>query len=124
MTEPVQQNKTVRLRYRTGPDDPARGIFYTRPYEPEFTTELRVGAYLEDREPDPLPELLRTARLQIELAGTPRALESLGTYLIALAHLQTADPSPHEHIEDLRSEHGGAVHLIVRRVNPEQGRSG
>ncbi|WP_331021430.1 Imm32 family immunity protein [Longimicrobium sp.] len=103
------------MRYRVGPDDPERGVYYTFPVEPRFTSELRIGAYLEDVDPDPLPPILKGGVLQIELAGTPRALEALGTYLIALARLETQDPNPHEHIEDVMHEGGGSVHLIIRR---------
>jgi hypothetical protein len=110
-----ERDETIRLRYRVGPDDPERGVYYTFPVEPRFTSELRIGAYLEDVDPDPLPPILKGGVLQIELAGTPRALEALGTYLIALARLETQDPNPHEHIEDVMHEGGGSVHLIIRR---------
>jgi hypothetical protein len=118
MNQSEERDQLVRLRYRVGPDDPKQGIFYTRPYEPEFTSELLVSAYLENAQTDALSELLKTGRLQIELVGTPRALESFGTFLIALARLETEDPKPHEHLEDVQGEHGSTVHLIVRRSSP------
>jgi len=115
MSDRSERDETIRLRYRIGPDDPEKGVYYTFPVEPPFTSELRIGAYLEDVDPDPLPPLLKEGRLQIQLAGTPRALEALGTYLIALARLETEDPNPHEHFEDVMHEQGVPVHLIIRR---------
>jgi hypothetical protein len=115
MPDTSERDEIIRLRYRVGPDDPGNGVYHTRPAEPRFTSELRIGAYLEDVDPDPLPDVLRAGVLQIELAGTPRALEALGTYLVALARLETHDPNPHEHIEDVMHEQGGSVHLIIRR---------
>lgn len=104
------------LAYHTGVDDPERGVFSTRPVDPEFTNELRLGVYTDDPDTNGFPAALSGKRLQVQLAGTPRALEALGSYLIALALLNTPDPDPHEHFEDVRDERGGDVHLIVRRT--------
>lgn len=112
------ESKSIELvlAYHTGIDDPERGVFSTRPVDPEFTNELRLGVYTDDPETIGFPSQLAGERLQVQLAGTPRALEALGTYLIALARLNTSDPDPHEHFEDVRDERGGDVHLIVRRT--------
>jgi hypothetical protein len=118
MTRQAQQDHVVHLRYLVGLDVPERGIFFTRPQEPEFTSELRVTAYIDGVDPDPLDKLLRTEKLQVQLGGSSRALEALGTFLIALARLDTQDPRPHEHLEDVQGQHGERVHLIIRREPP------
>jgi hypothetical protein len=115
MTDIDEKSTTVTLSYVAGEEDPERGIFGRRPLDPEFTDELGVAVYPDDGTTG-VPEFLRSTPLQVQLSGTPRALEALGTYLIALARLETADPNPHEHFEDVRNVHaGGTLHLIVRR---------
>jgi hypothetical protein len=87
--------------------------------DPPFTNELSVDVSPDDSDSLGIPpELTRLGRLQVQLAGTPRALEALGTYLIALARLQTRDPDVHDHFEDVQYEPGGTTHLIVRRKVP------
>lgn len=104
------------LSYVTGVDDPERGIYTTRPVEPAFTDELRVAVYIDDDETVGFPRELQGKRLQVQLGGSARALEALGTYLIALARLESPDPDPHEHFEDVGDERGGTMHVIVRRT--------
>lgn len=101
MNDVVEQTVTLTLAYHTGVDDPARGIFTTRPVDPDFT--------------DGFPSALDGKPLQVQLTGSARALEAFGTYLIALGRLDSSDPDPHEHFEDIADERGGKVHLIVRR---------
>lgn len=115
MSELRETTVAVSLAYYTGVDDPELGVFSSRPVEPENTNELVVGVYLDDDSVG-FPSALDGKRLQIELAGSARALEALGTYLIALARLQSADPDTHEHFEDVRDARGGTLHLIVRRT--------
>ena len=115
MNDVVEKSATVTLAYVDGEEDAARGIFGRRPLDPEFTDEIGVAVYPDD-ESTAITGLLRSTPLQVQLSGSPRALEALGTYLIALARLETADPNPHEHFEDVRNVHaGGTLHLIVRR---------
>lgn len=115
MNDIAQTAVEVTLAYYRGEDDPEEGIFATRPVDPEFTNELKIAVYIEDDSVGPPPEVLRKGPLQVQLSGTSRALEAFGTYLVALARLDTADPDPHEHFEDVGNEHGGTLHLIVRR---------
>lgn len=115
MTDFAQQPVQLTLSYYTGVDDPVRGIFATRPVDPEYTSELQIGVYVDD-ESSGFPTELNEKRLQVQLAGTSKALEALGTYLIALARLESPDPDPHEHFEDVADERGGTLHLIVRRT--------
>ena len=88
-TESVQ----LSLGYTGGTDEPSKGIFRNQPVEPEFMNEL-VMAVRSDASPErdwsgwPAGD-----SPQIHIAGTKRALESLGTYLIALAQLQPKSPS-------------------------------
>jgi len=115
MTEIVEKRATVTLAYVAGEEDAERGIYGRRPLDPELTDEIGVAVYPDDGTTG-VPDFLRSTPLQVQLSGTPRALEALGTYLIALARLETADPDPHEHFEDVRNVHaGGTLHLIVRR---------
>jgi hypothetical protein len=54
-----------------------------------------------------------SGKYQINLRGTRRALNDLGTLLIALAHYEE-DPSYDIHIDDIKDSTGqAAVHLIV-----------
>lgn len=114
MTKLTLRRIDVNLRYHQGKDDPERGVFATRPVDPSYTNELTLNVYADD-DSTGLPPALAGVRLQIEFAGTARALEEFGTYLIALARLESPDPDPHEHFEDVGSETGETVHLIVRR---------
>jgi hypothetical protein len=102
----VETSAAVTLAYVAGEEDPGRGIFGGRPLDPEFTDEIGVAVYPDDGTTG-VPEFLRSTPLQVRLSGTPRALEALDTYLIALARLETADPNPHEHFEDVRNAHAG-----------------
>lgn len=114
MSDIRHQRTELLLQFYQGEDMPGQGIFYTRPVDPEFTDELEIAVYSDD-DSIGVPESLQTLPLQVQMAGTPRALEAFGIYLIALARLETADPDPHEHFDDVRSPHGG-MHLIVRRM--------
>lgn len=114
MSDTLSKRTEINLEYYTGEDDLSRGVFSTRPVDPAYTAELTVGVYVDDDSMGPPPEL-KGKPLQLDLAGSPRALEAFGTYLIALARLQSPDPDPHEHFEDVRNADGGTIHLIVRR---------
>jgi hypothetical protein len=114
MTDTVRNGVRVELAYYGGEDDPARGIFKRRPIEPEHMDEMALGVYFDDDSIGVPPEIAGRP-LQIELAGSARALEAFGTYLIALARLKTADSDPHEHFDELVGEHGATVQLVVRR---------
>ncbi len=115
MTDIVETSAAVTLSYVAGEEDPERGIFGRRPLDPDFTDEIGIAVYPDDGTTG-VSEFLRSTPLQVQLSGTPRALEALGTYLIALARLETADLNPHEHFEDVRNVYaGGTLHLIVRR---------
>lgn len=115
MTNRVRVPTEVELEYYAGTDVPGK-TYVNMPVDPDFTEELTLTIRLDDLDADPRVDVLGGRRPQINLAGTPRALEALGRYLIALARLNTADPDPHEHFEDVRNSDGGTVHLIVRRA--------
>jgi len=105
----------LELEYYTGTDIPGKQYVNT-PVDPEFTEELTLTIRPDELDGDPRVDVLGGRRPQVNLVGTARALEALGKYLIALARLNTADPDPHEHFEDLRNADGGTVHLIVHRT--------
>ncbi|MGH7719325.1 MAG: Imm32 family immunity protein [Gemmatimonadaceae bacterium] len=115
MSERVRVTTEIPLDYWSGQDTP--GVVYQNaPVDPEHTDELVVAVRSDDSDTDP-QERVVTGRPQIHFAGTPRALEAFGRYLIALARLQTLDPDIHQHFEDVQNDDGGTVHLIVHRVN-------
>lgn len=114
MTEIEIRNETIELKYFSGVDDVARGVFATRPVDPEFTEEIVVGVYADDSETMGFPAELEGVALQISIAGSARALDELGRFLIALARAESLDPDPHEHFEEIRDERGGNLHLIIR----------
>jgi hypothetical protein len=116
MSEIETQNVSVELNYYVGPDDPINGVFYSRPVDPEFTSELVVGVYTDDDDSTGHPPVLAGLPLQISVAGSARALEAMGKYLLALARINSSDPDLHEHFEDVCDERGGNLHLIVRRL--------
>lgn len=109
----------VPLAYRVGRDEPERGIFRNSAVLPDFADELTVNV---TRIPDHLttdPDLDATP--QVHLTGSPRALEALGLYLLALARLETADPEPYGMIEGVTDGEGSAIRLIPRRRAAKDG---
>lgn len=116
MSDTVTQHLTLQLEYYLR-DEKAGGAPSDKwPVEPEFTNELRVDVYPDDDSPG-LPAELTGKRLQVQLAGSPRALTELGKYLIAFAQIETEGEDPHEHFEDVQNENGQPVHLIVGRID-------
>jgi len=116
MSDRVAVPTNVVLEYWQGHDIPGH-VYENAPVDPEYTDELTIA--LRSDEPDDAIDPrtpLFMGRPQIHFAGTPRALEAFGTYLIALARLESADPDLHEHFEDVQHADGGTVHLIVHRV--------
>jgi hypothetical protein len=113
MAEKVEQ-VTIELRYNAGKDEAERGIYRNQAIEPEAGNELLIAVHRLKEPDDVLPG--NPFQQQVHLVGTPAGLEALGTYLIALARLQTADPEPHGHLDDVKSADGGTISLIPRRV--------
>jgi len=114
MSEKVSVTAQIPLEYWRGEDVP--GVVYQNvPIEPEHTDELVMAIRSDDGGDDPRERVV-DGRPQVHLAGTPRALEAFGRYLIALARLETLDPDVHEHFEDVQNDDGGTVHLIVHRT--------
>ena len=103
-TESVQ----LSLGYTGGTDEPSKGIFRNQPVEPEFMNEL-VMAVRSDASRSATGVVRRATVRRPAVAGTKRALESLGTYLIALARLQTEDPEPYGSFDDVKYADGGTV---------------
>ena len=105
----------LKLLYTGGHDNPERGVFRNQVVEPKHTSEL-VVAVRSDVDPSATWTTASGERPQIHLAGSARALEELGRYLIALARLETADPEPYGSLEDVRNADGGTVRLLPRRL--------
>jgi hypothetical protein len=107
---------TLRLEYSGGKDERDGGIYGNHPLDPKFSNEL-VVAVRSDTDPLAHWSGAKGDRPQVHLAGSARALEELGRYLIALARLDTKDPEPHAHFHDVRNPDGGTVHLMPRRLS-------
>jgi hypothetical protein len=105
---------TLDLRYTTGQDDPKRHTYGNQALEPESSNQLLIEIHQLDEADAVFPG--NPFQRQVHLVGTARALESLGTYLIALARLKTSEPEPHGHLDDIRFGGGGTISLIPRRV--------
>jgi hypothetical protein len=113
VTEKLER-ATIELRYNTGEEEPERGIYRNQATEPEAGPELLIAVHQLTEPDDVLPG--NPFQRQVHLVGTPAGLEALGTYLIALARLQTSDPEPHGHLDDVHAADGGTISLIPRRV--------
>ena len=114
MHDKISISATIRLDYWSGAD--AVGILQqVLPVEPCFTDELIIAVRSDEDDGDPRRRVL-DGRPQIHVAGTPRALEEMGRYLISLARLDSAETDVHEHFEDVQNDDGGNIHLIVRRL--------
>ncbi len=118
MKKRVIERTEITLAYSGGKDEPERGIFRNFPIDPEFTSELMIAIASDD---DPVRvrwDAGRHGKPQVHLGGTPRALEELGRYLIALARLDTRDREPSTSLDDVQNADGGTVRLIPRRLPP------
>jgi len=107
----------LSLEYLAGRDEPQRGIYRNFPVEPKHTRELSI-AIRSNRDPAGITpdNRARYGKPQIHLAGTARALEAFGRYLIALARLETADPEPYDSFDAVRNVDGGTIRLLTRRI--------
>jgi len=105
---------SLQLHYTTGQDEPTRGIYRNQAIEPDAGNDLLIEIHQLDEPDTVLPG--NPYQRQVHLVGTAQGLESLGTYLIALARLKTADPEPHGHLDEVRCADGGTISLIPRRV--------
>lgn len=115
MSDQVTQSAVVELVYSGGKDEPGRSIFRNHPVQPAFTNELLV-AVRSNADPSQHIDLDEFGGVQVHVAGTPRVLEELGRYLIALARLQTADPEPYGSFDDVKYADGGTMRLLPRRL--------
>ena len=114
MSERITITAQLPLEYWVG-EERAGVVYQNAPVDPEHTDEIVIGLRSDEDGADPQAPLL-DGRPQVHLAGTPRALEALGRYLVSLARLQTLDDEFHEHFEGVQNDDGGTVHLIVRRL--------
>jgi hypothetical protein len=114
MSERMTTNAQIPLEYWVGVEE-AGVLYQNAPVDPEYIDEIVIGLRSDEEDAHPQAPLLG-GRPQVHLAGTPRALEALGRYLISLARLQTLDQEFHEHFEDVQNDDGGTVHFIVRRL--------
>lgn len=109
----------VALEYTGGKDQPERGIFRNYPVDPKHTGELVIAIRSEQ---DPVRDRpynpAQHGAPQVHLAGTPRALEELGRYFIALARLDSDDPEPSGSLDNVRNADGGTLRVIPRRLPP------
>ncbi len=115
MPKSEHSDVVVRLAYSAGRDDPARGIFRRMPIDPLFTDELTI-AIRSDEAPEARWSGTVGDRPQVHLAGTARALDELGRYLIALARLETEDREPYTSLDDVQLADGGTVRFLPRRI--------
>lgn len=117
MTRRNDDRVEIVLAYTGGEDEPERGVFRNYPVEPRHTDELVVAIRSEE---DPIANVPYNAALhgapQVHLAGSPRALEEFGKFLIALARLKTADPEPSLSLDDVINADGGTLRLLPRRI--------
>lgn len=115
-TRSVRVTVELPLDYRTGSDEPERGIFRNSVIPPEHPEELLL-AVRSVQSPTSDPYNAKTdGPSQVHLVGTPRALEELGRYLVALARLDTKDPEPYGWVERIRNADGGSARLVLRRA--------
>ncbi len=105
---------TIELQFHTGRDEPERGIYRNHAVTPAYGDELLIEIHELDKPDEVLAG--NPYQRQVHLVGTAAGLEALGTYLIALARLKTADPEPHGHLDDVRAADGGTISLIPRRL--------
>lgn len=112
MTEKVRAE--IDLLYTGGEDRPAKGIFRNQVVEPKYTDELTIAVRSNVNMPQAWPGD-NAHQPQVHLAGSARALEELGRYLIALARLNTRDPEPFGSLDDVHNADGGTVRLLPRR---------
>jgi len=116
MSDKISVAAQISLEYWVG-QDVAGVVYENMPVDPVYTNELALAIRSDDGDGDPRRPVT-LGRPQVHLAGTSRALEELGRYLIGLARLQTLDPDVHDHFEDVQNEDGGTVHLVIRLVKP------
>lgn len=107
----------LELQYSGGKDDPSRGIYRNYPIAPPFVSELAISIAGDEDPARVRWQVERLGRPQVHLAGTPRALEELGRYLIALARLETDDPEPSGSLDGIQNPDGGTVRLLPRRLS-------
>jgi hypothetical protein len=106
----------ISLQYSGGKDEPEKRVFRNFPIDPAFSSEL-VIAIASDNDPGGVRwDSSSHGRPQVHLAGSARALEELGRYLIALARLETKDPDPSTSLEVSNAD-GGTARLLPRRIN-------
>jgi hypothetical protein len=118
MGDHKQTMAQVTLEYQTG-EEIAGQVYRNRPRQPDLDEDVLVAVRRDwGPDDDPSDEELRRpfgeGTPQIWVVGTSAGLEALGTFLIALARLDTLDPTPHTHF-DVKNADGGTVHLIIRR---------
>lgn len=118
MNKRKRETVTFELEYWSGPESENR--YTNMPVPPRYTAELVIG--VRTNTGGPAQERVIKGRPQVHFAGSPRALEAFGKYLIALANVRTRDPAPHDHFESVRNDDGGTVHLIVHRMPPLRSR--
>lgn len=107
----------LQLDYRVGKDEPERGIYRNAAVPPKFTRELTVAVRRRDVLQVTPYNAATDGPPQVHIAGSPRALEELGRYLVALARLETHDPEPYGWIDNARNADGGMARVVLRRVS-------
>lgn len=107
------EEATITLRYSGGDDEPERRVFRNYPLLPTLGTDLMISVSELD---EASGDLENPFQLQVHIVGTSKGLEELGTYLIALARLDSSDPEPYGSFDDIPLAGGGTIRLLPRRV--------
>lgn len=104
---------TIILRYSGGADEPERRVFRNYPLLPDLGSDLMISVTELDEASE---NLENPFQVQVHIVGTSRGLEELGTYLVALARLESNDPEPYGSFDDIPLSGGGTIRLLPRRV--------
>ena len=118
MSEHIRVPIQIELEYYHQPSSHPN-VVNTWLVDPKFTDELQLAVYEDDDTLGVSTAIKQLGRLQVELAGSPRALEELGRFLIAMARMETDDPNIHDHFDDVQDADRETAHFIVRRLSEE-----
>jgi hypothetical protein len=116
-TKKARVTVELQLDYRVGEDEPQRGIYRNSVVPPKFSRELMVAVRRKDVLQSEPYNSATDGPPQVHIAGSPRALEELGRYLVALARLDTQDPEPYGWMDNVPNADGGTARVVLRRLS-------
>ena len=124
----VSKKQTITLKYFKGKNAASEGSFAGGVVDPKYLNEIQM--WVERAESFDFNEdnFIPTGGMQVNLAGSRRALFELGKYLIAISRYQTADAGYHDHFEGIGSgpsniaETDLIVHAPSRLKNERDGK--